>query len=757
MFNMSKKTKFFTPRWIISAIILFCSVTGHTQNLTSVQADRLFKAGQLWGHLTYFHPFLQYKKVAFDSAYAAVVPSLLAAESDTDFSNALNTWLRILNDPITFAEIKPQTDVKEAFEGNIKTKDGIGIVTLSGGLSDWDKALNVLGSLADSISTLKDLVVDCRDLTEDIGWMFGYSGFQNQLFRGSITTLGARSIAHSGFKPEAGSTSGDYSTYFRDYSPTTIAGSSDHDITVVFVTSNKTALPDVAWAMRKAGKALVISDAQLSDKQNAVSYNISDAVTVNFRIKETLTSSTNADFVIESKDKKVLIDKALELLTKNTFKPQTSTNNLGLELVEKNPHYPNEFYPSIGYRALAVAKIYSVINTFFPNKKLMTVDWDSVTKVYLPSIVLAKDSAEYQLGVSALYAHIQDGHGFIGGSLVNKIIMGGREAGPIIAQVVEDKYVVTGIVNDSLAKSLDLVKGDRIAKRDGKDVFEWINKLKKYKGYSNEVTGTANASNLICRGADQQTGSFTVQKKDGKIINITMPFDKKWTQTFFDLNSGRSHEKVLRFLTPDIGYADLDRLASEAVDSMFEMFKNTKSIIFDMRGYPKGTAWSIAPRLTDKKHVGAAKFTRLDVDFPLIISDASDIRSSETWTNFIQTIPSPDPSKPTYRGKTVMLINENTQSQAEHTGLFFRAANGTKFVGSQTAGANGDVTNFTVPGGLTLSFSGQTVWFPDGTQLQRTGLKPDVFVRPTVKGIQSGKDEVLERAIMFLQNGKKPK
>jgi hypothetical protein len=44
-----------------------------------------------------------------------------------------------------------------------------------------------------------------------------------------------------------------------------------------------------------------------------------------------------------------------------------------------------------------------------------------------------------------------------------------------------------------------------------------------------------------------------------------------------------------------------------------------------------------------------------------------------------------------------MQINEFAGSQAEQTGLFFEAANGTKFIGSPTAGANGDLTNFTVP------------------------------------------------------------
>jgi C-terminal processing protease CtpA/Prc len=99
-----------------------------------------------------------------------------------------------------------------------------------------------------------------------------------------------------------------------------------------------------------------------------------------------------------------------------------------------------------------------------------------------------------------------------------------------------------------------------------------------------------------------------------------------------------------------------------------------------------------------------------------------------------------------------MLINEATLSQAEHTGLFLEAANGTRFVGSPTAGANGDVTNLVVPGGILVWFSGHDVRHADGRQLQRVGLQPDVPVRPTIAGIRAGRDEVLEKAAALLKS-----
>ena len=46
----------------------------------------------------------------------------------------------------------------------------------------------------------------------------------------------------------------------------------------------------------------------------------------------------------------------------------------------------------------------------------------------------------------------------------------------------------------------------------------------------------------------------------------------------------------------------------------------------------------------------------------------------------------------------------------------------------------------------------QGVTWPDGTRLQRRGLTPDVQVRPTIAGIRAGRDEVLARAVRWLES-----
>jgi C-terminal processing protease CtpA/Prc len=131
-----------------------------------------------------------------------------------------------------------------------------------------------------------------------------------------------------------------------------------------------------------------------------------------------------------------------------------------------------------------------------------------------------------------------------------------------------------------------------------------------------------------------------------------------------------------------------------------------------------------------------------------------DVTDQRTTTQFVQHIPRSEKWK--YKRKTVMLIDERAVSQAEHTGLFLRAANGTQFVGSPTNGANGDVTWFFVPGDIRVSLTGQGVSHPDGRQLQRVGLVPDVEIRPTISGIRAGRDEVLERAVEYVTGEHQP-
>ena len=72
-----------------------------------------------------------------------------------------------------------------------------------------------------------------------------------------------------------------------------------------------------------------------------------------------------------------------------------------------------------------------------------------------------------------------------------------------------------------------------------------------------------------------------------------------------------------------------------------------------------------------------------------------------------------------------------------------------------TAGADGNVSRISLPGNILTMISGLGVYYPDGTETQRKGVKIDIVIHPSIKGIKEGKDELLEKAIEIINTGKK--
>jgi C-terminal processing protease CtpA/Prc len=76
----------------------------------------------------------------------------------------------------------------------------------------------------------------------------------------------------------------------------------------------------------------------------------------------------------------------------------------------------------------------------------------------------------------------------------------------------------------------------------------------------------------------------------------------------------------------------------------------------------------------------------------------------------------------------------------EHYGL-------AEIVGQPTAGANGNINPFALPGGYRVTWTGMRVLKHDGSQHHLVGIQPTVPTERTLAGVQAGRDELLERAL----------
>ncbi len=73
-------------------------------------------------------------------------------------------------------------------------------------------------------------------------------------------------------------------------------------------------------------------------------------------------------------------------------------------------------------------------------------------------------------------------------------------------------------------------------------------------------------------------------------------------------------------------------------------------------------------------------------------------------------------------------------------------------IGCNTSGADGNIYNLYLPGDILLYFSGIGVYYPDGNPTQRIGIIPDIYIRPTIRGLREERDEVLEMAVKFIKD-----
>jgi C-terminal processing protease CtpA/Prc len=199
-------------------------------------------------------------------------------------------------------------------------------------------------------------------------------------------------------------------------------------------------------------------------------------------------------------------------------------------------------------------------------------------------------------------------------------------------------------------------------------------------------------------------------------------------------------EKIAE-LEPGILYVDLDRVTDADWNAVVPRLEKAKGIIFDMRGYPGLPGTLALTHLTDST-IRSAKWTVPLVSKP----DRIDLAFTESGWGL-------QPAQPRFTAPHVFLTDGRAISYAETVMGIVENYKLGGIVGGPTAGTNGNVNPFKLPGGFTLTWTGMEVLKHDGSPHHGIGILPTVPVSRTRKGVAEGKDEILLRAIEVVQNG----
>lgn len=408
-----------------------------------------------------------------------------------------------------------------------------------------------------------------------------------------------------------------------------------------------------------------------------------------------------------------------------------TVNPIGLlDITNENP-YPELYFkqPDESHRLLSLFRYWNVVEYFFPYKYLTDQEWDDVLTEMIPKFRNAANVSEYHLAVLELVAKTDDSHAYISGEFAPEVF--GYYWIPAKFKIIDGKAVISGFYNDSLAHANDIHIGDVIHRVNGETIESIIGRKSKYIPASNQSAKYRDFYNAVFNGV---TDTVTITYERSGVLE-----EKQVKRYYFSDFSYRVSNKSPKWeiLKGNIGYVDMGLLEIPDVAAMIKSLMKCKAIILDVRNYPKGTMDEISNYLNSEPRP-YAKFTLPDLAYP----------GKYYW---LKGDSSGRHNKSPYQGQVVLLVNEHTQSHAEFTVMALQTADNATVIGSQTAGADGNIIQFELVGGIKTRISGIGVYYPDGRETQRIGLVPDIEVKPTVEGIRNGKDEVLEKALEYIE------
>jgi len=385
-------------------------------------------------------------------------------------------------------------------------------------------------------------------------------------------------------------------------------------------------------------------------------------------------------------------------------------------------HSPSGNYPEEEVRILGLFRYWNIINYFFPYKNLMDQDWDETLIELIPLFYEAENSLEYSLAAMIMAKRINDSHAFIAGTSENfgsffpRFAMG----------YFEDETVIYKVHNSIE----ELQPGDIVRVLDGYDIDYLRDSLEIYTHGSNDIAIQYYVHDKIIRG---DYGSFDITVENDNGIS-TYTFSRNWGYNLYNdflSNTGPVWYDTLVDQSCLFGYVDMELLTSDQVGDMMDDLWDTDAIIFDVRGYPQGTLWTLVYYLfTEPLHI--ANFTVPDIEYPGTL-----FWNEETIGGYNSAL---------YSGHIIILFDIHTISQAEYTCMGLDQFPESIKIGSTTQAADGNISAIYMPGTIYMWFTGLGTFYPDYTPTQRIGIIPDIEVWPTIEGIRQGKDEVLEVA-----------
>jgi len=374
------------------------------------------------------------------------------------------------------------------------------------------------------------------------------------------------------------------------------------------------------------------------------------------------------------------------------------------------------------HRVLFLGTFWNMMRYWNVNIYLTDQKWDEALTEMIP-VFLKADPTEFEYAKEKLIAKINDSHadyqdGITMQSMKKYAVFGGR--------IVNDSLVVTFLRNAAMAQKDNVALGDVIFAAEGKSLGNY---------YREKFGNAMSASNdsflkrriekfLLFAGTDDYV-NVSILKKDGTIYNGAIKL-YELAETPHDHAQLQPEETRNYYaVTPDIGYINLGTITKEELRAAFKELEKTTGLIIDLRSYPK-TGAEIADYLYPEKKV-----------FVKVLLPQSPSVGEYEAKSPLRAVSDPfaagGKNENNYKGKVVLLVDRGTASQGEWLGMMVQNVPGCVTIGEQTFGAVMNRVTIKLLDKTSVDFTFAGAFYPDGTGVQRTGLKVDIPVKECAK------------------------
>lgn len=405
---------------------------------------------------------------------------------------------------------------------------------------------------------------------------------------------------------------------------------------------------------------------------------------------------------------------------------------------------------TINDRLFIFSKTYSSINKYFSGwQSIPEFDIDNIYERYIDKILKTEDRRSFGLLMMEFLSNLKSGITSYNDSFISNNY---NTSLGFDFDFYDGKWIILNSKNDNLNNY------DVISKIDGKDFENFFKKNCKYICASSEKEARSKFSsytllfpkNFILTLSEGK--NILIDRSNIKTKDVNPEVTGKWIKDGYI-----AYIKIGSFSSPEYEKKALEYL---------NYFKNSKSIIIDLRGNKNGEApLNLVKAFMDRPYRYWCESTPLNLGLlscynemlnkysKIMSSHKKDLLSLSKLFNQSSLIWSSSYEKDlntTFKGKVYIIADSSTSGSAEDFMIPFKDNKRGTILGEKTTGSTGLSYTYDFGNGISINIATKRTYFPDGSAFEGIGISPDIGIHPSIDELKSKDDAVLNEAIRIV-------